>query len=92
MEAVNGAAGDGMSRYSKLTGLGNRCEVKAWVAPKHIEAIADERTSGMVTYYVRASTSSGLQAGMRHLETLARSCYLQGMNDILDVIAKKGTE
>ena len=72
----------------RLNGLGNRCEVKAWIPPENIMTIAGERVDGMVNYYLSASRKTSLHDGLKDLDMLARSCYLQGMNDILDVIAK----
>ena len=73
-------------RKTVLVGLGNRCEVSAWIPPAHVAEIAQERTEGIVTYYMRASSPMSLHQGIRDLETLARSCYLQGINDMLDAI------
>jgi hypothetical protein len=76
-----------MSRPRNLTGLGNRYQVKLWVPPKQMQEIADERTEGMVSYYVEAARGMDFIRQLNALDVLARSCYLQGVNDVLDAVA-----
>jgi hypothetical protein len=54
--------------------------VKAWIAPKHMVAIAAERTDGMVAAFM----SRG--ARVDQLSTLVRSAYMQGLNDAIDAL------
>lgn len=82
-----------MARYGKLlTGLGNRCQVTLWVPPEQMQGIADERTEGMVRYYVEAARGMDFIRQLNALDVLARSCYLQGVNDVLDAVAKAASE
>ena len=72
---------------SRLIGLGKRCEVTAYTPTLEMQNIADERTAGMVDYYVEMSRHrTDFSTRLQDLDTLARSCYMQGINDILDAI------
>jgi hypothetical protein len=46
--------------------------------------IAAERTDGMANYFLMAGRTG--TAGYEDLRTLCRSCYMQGVNDMLEVI------
>jgi hypothetical protein len=60
-------------------GLGNRCQLKAYIPPARLIEIADERTDGMVDFYILAGDHR-----IEHLRTLVRSAYMQGVHDTID--------
>lgn len=76
------------SARARLIGLGNKCEVKAWIPSPRMIEIADERTHGMVQYFTEASRGMDFLRFVDAIDRLARSCYLQGMNDTLDATAQ----
>lgn len=86
-----------MSHRNRMKGLGERCDVKAWIPTRTMQDIADERTQGIVAYYIEAVRGMDFVRTLSALDTLARSCYMQGVNDVLDAVqqqsaAGRGTE
>lgn len=71
-----------------LKGLGIRCEVSMFSPSKELLDIAEERTDGIVSYYIEVSRnrSNDFITRLKDLDTLAQSCYMQGVNDVLKVI------
>ena len=65
--------------------MGKRYEVAAWFPAKGLRDAAEERTEGMVGYFLSNSHQSWRQ---EDLYTLARSCYLQGAMDTVMVAAE----
>lgn len=80
------------SYKNRLKGLGDRCEVKAWIPSRTMQDIADERTQGMVQYYCESVRSMDFIRTLNALDTLARSCYMQGVNDVLEAVQKNAQE
>lgn len=68
----------------KLRNLTERFGVTAFIPPAHIEQIADERVSCLVHTFVM------MGARADHLAILARSCYMQGLNDMTDAVVRSG--
>jgi hypothetical protein len=70
-------------RKERLIGLGKRCEVSAYIPPAHIIEIAHERTKGMVAYFeeVTRPPFQDYWETQEYISALARSCYMQGVND-----------
>jgi hypothetical protein len=75
----------GNKKREKVKRLADRCEVKGFVPPAEMVRIADERTEGIASYYLMAPGARTWE----ETRTLARSCYMQGLNDALDVISGK---
>jgi hypothetical protein len=73
----------GNNKREKYKRIADRCEVKAYVAPSRMTAIAKERTEGMVHYFVLSGASRD------QIGTLAESAYMQGLHDALDIISGK---
>ena len=66
---------------------GKRYDVSAFIPPEAMVRIADERTRGMADFFV-ASASRNSLTWIDQLHRLARSCYMQGVNDSVDSLAK----
>jgi hypothetical protein len=67
--------------------MGRRYDVTAWVPSQALVDAAVERTEGMVSYFLM-NAHRGWPQWMDDLETLARSCYLQGAGDMAKVAAQ----
>ena len=66
--------------------MGKRYEVSAWFPAKKLVDAAEERTEGLVGYFL-ANARNDLWR-QKDLHTLARSCYLQGAQDTAMVAAE----
>lgn len=66
---------------------GNRFEVSAWVPSAELTKLAHERTEGMVGYFLACANRDPTR-WLYDLDTLARSCYLQGAGDAAMVAAQ----
>lgn len=60
---------------------GQRYEVSAWIPPAKMAEIACERTEGMVGYFLSCCHRFNPVIWQDQLHNLARSCYMQGIND-----------
>ena len=67
---------------------GQRFGVSAWVPSQAQIEAADERTEGMVGYFLSCARRDDSSRWMDDLYTLARSCYLQGAMDTAMVAAQ----
>lgn len=67
---------------------GDRFDVSLWIPPATMTAIAEERTEGMVGYFVSTRSRIDPVKFIDELGKLARSCYMQGLNDAIDAAAK----
>lgn len=67
-----------MRGWKRSTDIGKFCGVRGYIAPRQLVEIASDRTFGMVSAFVR------LGAKTEHLNLLAQSCYMQGINDATD--------
>lgn len=68
---------------SKPVHYGRRYDVTAWIPTKPLTDLAHERTEGLVGYFLSCAHQAPLR-WQAEVATLARSCYLQGINDMLD--------
>lgn len=68
-------------RYARMS-IGDRYHVKGFIPPVALQNIAEERTWGLQGAFV----ASGAKAS--HVAVLARSCYMQGLNDSIDAITR----
>jgi hypothetical protein len=74
--------------------FGKRFGVSGWVPSRRLEEAADERTEGMVGYFLSTCSHHDPAKWQDQLYRLARSCYLQGAADTAMVAAqmvKSGT-
>lgn len=55
--------------------------------PKEITKIAEDRTDGMVDFYFKRIAGKEILLGM-DIHLLARSCYLQGVEDAVNVAVR----
>jgi hypothetical protein len=60
---------------------GNRYDVSAWIPSPEIARIAEERTEGLVGYFLSCASRAPVK-WQDQLHVLARSCYMQGLNDM----------
>jgi len=67
---------------------GKRYEVSAWGPPPPLIAAADERTEGLVGYFLNCARHYNPIRWQNDLYTLARSCYMQGVMDAAGVAAQ----
>lgn len=74
-------------KFKNRVHFGKRYGVSAWIPPKAQQDAAHERTEGMVSYFV-SNCHRDWPRYLDDLETLARSCYLQGAMDTAEVVAK----
>ena len=65
---------------------GKRFDVSAWIPPQNWIDAAEDRTEGMVGYYIFNQRNG--QRGLEDLKTLVRSAYLQGAQDAAMVAAR----
>ena len=72
----------------RLVDYARQFEVSAFVPPQALQAAADERTQNLVNYFRVASQHLSPQGYQRAIETLARSCYIQGAQDTALVAAQ----
>jgi hypothetical protein len=70
----------------RYRGIGERFDVRGFIPPRALVDIARDRTNGMVDAYL------WLGARTAHLQILANSCYMQGLNDAIDAMHKAGLE
>ena len=72
--------------YSKTPRIrfGDRFQVKGFIPPKAMVDIAEDRTMGMQHAFVHRGGRAS------DLAILARSCYMQGVNDAVDSLHKSG--
>ncbi len=79
-------------RQKRLVGLGKRCEVSMYIPPQHIIEIAEERTHGLVEYFEEFTRPPfhDYWKFQEYIATLARSCYMQGVNDTVQAAAQTG--
>ena len=68
----------------------NRFELKFYIAPHRMVEIAAERTTDMADYFV--INARDRRYFVDDVHCLARSAYMQGIHDILDVIASGKVE
>lgn len=73
------------SSISEYKRLGVRCHVRMFVPSSRIQSIAAERTDGMVDYFLLCPRSGRHQYD-DHLRRLVRSAYMQGLEDLLEII------
>lgn len=70
-----------------------QCElhgVSCFVPPSYGISVADERTEGMVSVYLfMIRQTYGFESQYQHLCALARSCYLQGVEDAAIAMAQQ---
>lgn len=71
---------------------GNRYGVAAWVPPAKLSDIAHERTEGMVGYFTDCCHRFNPVIWLDQLHVLARSCYMQGINDAAQAMAMMSKE
>jgi hypothetical protein len=71
-------------RDRDLTRLGERFELQGFFPPAKMADIAKDRTWGMVHAWIY----TGMQ--FKHLQTMANSCYMQGINDAADSMIRAG--
>lgn len=64
--------------------IGERFHVKGFIPPEKMVEIADERTLGMQCAFIH------LGGRAQDVGTFARSCYMQGVNDAADALARVG--
>jgi hypothetical protein len=69
---------------------GNRYSVKLTMPPEGILDVAHNRTEGMVGYFLSVACLGNPILWQQQLQRLAASCYLQGINDAVEVEARKG--
>lgn len=67
----------------RLQGLGKKCQVKGFIPPLQLQNIAEERTQGIVDFYLLSRQSKSVERQIEDLKIFARSCYLQGLNDAI---------
>lgn len=73
----------------RWSGLGKRCEVVAYIPPGRIVEVAEERVRGLVAYFHEITRPpTDYHTLLDCVDTLARSCYLQGASDTADAAAK----
>lgn len=73
-----------MKTYKPRQKLGDRFQVRGFIPPAKMVDIADDRTMGMQMAFVHLAARAG------HVGILARSCYMQGVNDAIDSLHKSG--
>ena len=78
-----------MPNKSSRVHYGERYEVSGYIPPESMTRIADERTRGMADFFLATASRHGL-AWYDQLHRLARSCYMQGVNDSVDSIVRAG--
>lgn len=64
--------------------LGRQCGVEAYIPPQRLVEVADERTSGILQFFLRTGQP------WWHLGSLVHSAYLQGVRDTLRAIEHLG--
>jgi len=64
-------------------------QVKAFIPPQRAVEIARERTEGMVHYFWEVVRGMNIIGYMDCIDNLARSCYLQGIEDAAVAMAKE---
>lgn len=69
---------------------GERYQVKAYVPPDYISRAAEDRTQGMLHYYLDVSRGMPLEVSLDMLGTLVRSAYMQGANDVIEAGIRNG--
>jgi hypothetical protein len=67
---------------------GRRFEVSAWIPPKRLSDLAHDRIEGLVGYFLSCAHKRDCVKWQDDLYNLARSCYLQGVNDAVDTAAR----
>jgi hypothetical protein len=67
-----------------------REELTGYIPPEYALDIAHERIGGMVRYFLEWVRDDPWWRGMDHVERLATSAYLQGIEDCAVAMAKKG--
>jgi len=77
-----------MKRTKVRVHYGDRYGVKLWIPPETMFRIACERTEGMVGFFVQAAQHKRELRYIEALETFARSCYMQGLNDMIEACAR----
>lgn len=75
----------GSRRPAAERGLGARCGVKLWFPPAGLLHAAEERTDGLLSYYLAVRINRPFDPA--DLAALVRSAYLQGCKDTADVAA-----
>lgn len=71
-----------MSNVRKRLNLTEQYHVKGYIPPEALASIADDRTGGIQCAFVRMGGRA------KDVGILARSCYMQGVNDSIDAITK----
>ena len=64
--------------------LGKRYSVKLTIPPEGIANVANDRTEGMVRYFLEASCLGNPILWEQQLHRLGAACYLQGLNDAIE--------
>ena len=72
----------------KLVDYARMFEVSAFVPSEGIRNAARERTEGLVNYFRIAAREMGAHEYENAVDTLARSCYIQGAQDAAKVAAE----
>lgn len=78
-----------MRRRTDLKELANKLEIKAFMPPESSQYLAQNRVEGMVTYFHESITGCDWWSVRALIESLARSCYLQGVTDCAEAFARK---
>jgi hypothetical protein len=73
---------------AKPVNLTERCDVIAFIPSERMQLIAQERTEGIVQAFL-LTRSFDWTRFQRNIEILARSCYMQGLNDMTDAVTKR---
>lgn len=84
---MQGAVGGALMGRPKIK-YGEKFGIKLWFPPEGVLDVAQSRTIGAVAYFNAVHHS--LERYNAHLQMLASSCYLQGLNDGIDVAIKAG--
>lgn len=77
------------SKDRKLKELQKRLEVSCWVPTEGQADAAQERVVDMVTYFREFARGMDFMQSWDALELLARSCYLQGVWDAGQIMARR---
>lgn len=70
-----------LRKYGRIS-LTERWHVKGYIPPENLADIAEERTTGFQSAFVHYG------ARAQDIGPFARSCYMQGVNDATDALAK----
>jgi hypothetical protein len=70
--------------------LGDKYQLKGYIATDSMRRIAEERTRDLLGYFHATRRNRSWSQTDNDLRLLCESCYMQGLHDILDVISKRG--